>query len=58
MKMSNDTWERTIGRFLASVDLTERDPGPVIRNFGDDPTAVIVGPTGSGKTSFLNLLLG
>jgi len=57
-KTSNETWEKAIGRLLASVDLTERDPGPVVRNFGDDPTAVIVGPTGSGKTSFLNLLLG
>ena len=51
-------WEKAIERLLADTKLGVHAPGPVVRNFGDAPTVVLVGPTGSGKTSFVNLWLG
>lgn len=50
-------WHDTINRLLAE-NTKNRDHSAAVAAFGHAPTIVVVGPTGSGKSSLVNLLMG
>ncbi|MDQ7783651.1 MAG: dynamin family protein [Desulfomonilaceae bacterium] len=54
-----DKWHDVVKRFLEALDKADTSaPREIASSFGQGPTIVMVGPTGSGKTALLNSMIG